>query len=313
MEQINDIRKRIRSVTDIQQMTRAMQLISAVKMRNARVQLERAMPFFTRCAATMIDIENSETRLQDRFFSLRQKKEGETWKIAYFVMTGDQGLAGAYNLNVINTAETYIREKERENVEKGLSTETRLYVCGTIGKDRLIRSGFAVDKDFNYPIASPTYYRARDIADFVVDLFDSGKADLVYFIYTRIISAISMHPMITRVVPVNTVALQQLVPQEEDTTYRAINPDEPVEYFPDAGAALDYLTDTYLNGMIYGILAEAFASEQTARMMAMDNATKSAKEMLDELTLRNNQARQARITSELTEIVNGANTISEGY
>ena len=122
MEQLNDIRKRIRSVTDIQQMTRAMQLISAVKMRNARTQLERAMPFFTRCAATMIDIENSETRLQDRFFSLRQKKEGETWKIAYFVMTGDQGLAGAYNLNVINTAETYIREKERENVEKGLST-----------------------------------------------------------------------------------------------------------------------------------------------------------------------------------------------
>jgi F-type H+-transporting ATPase subunit gamma len=69
-------------------------------------------------------------------------------------MTGDQGLAGAYNLNVINTAETYIREKERENVEKGLSTDTRLYVCGTIGKDRLIRSGFEVDRDFNYPIAS---------------------------------------------------------------------------------------------------------------------------------------------------------------
>ncbi len=310
MEQIHDIRKRIRSVTDIQQMTRAMQLISAVKTRHARAQLERATPFFTRCAATMIDIENSETRLQDRFFTLRQKKEGETWKIAYFIMTGDQGLAGAYNLNVLNTAESYIREKEEENIAKGLETATRLYVCGSIGKDRLIRSGFDVDRDFNYPITAPTYYRARDIADFVIDLFDSDQVDLVYFIYTRIVSAVSMHPMITRVVPVNTVALQQLVPHEEAIDYRAIHPDEPVEYFPDAGEVLDYLTGTYLTGMVYGILSEAFASEQTARMLAMDNATQSAKEMLEQLTLRSNLARQARITNELLEIVNGADAIS---
>lgn len=313
MEQINDIRKRIRSVTDIQQMTRAMQLISAVKMRHARAQLEAAMPFFMRCAETMIEIEKSGARFDNRFFTLRQKEEGETWKIAYFIMAGDQGLAGAYNLNVINTAETYIRDKEKENVAKGLATETRLYVCGTIGKERLIRSGFNVDREFNYPIASPTYYRARDISDFVMDLFDSGKADLIYFIYTRITSAISMHPMITRVIPVNTEALQELVPPEALVADRAIEASESVEYYPDANEVLDFLMDTYLNGMVYGILTEAFASEQTARMMAMDNATKNAKDMLDSLTLKSNQARQARITNELTEIVSGADAISAGY
>ncbi|MBP7401617.1 MAG: ATP synthase F1 subunit gamma, partial [Clostridia bacterium] len=306
MEQINDIRKRIRSVTDIQQMTRAMQLISAVKMRHARAQLEAVMPFFMRCAETMIEIEKSGARFDNRFFTLRQKEEGETWKIAYFIMMGDQGLAGAYNLNVINTAETYIRDKEKENVAKGLATETRLYVCGTIGKERLIRSGFNVDREFNYPIASPTYYRARDISDFVMDLFDSGKADLIYFIYTRITSAISMHPMITRVIPVNTEALQELVPPEALVADRAIEASESVEYYPDANEVLDFLMDTYLNGMVYGFLTEAFASEQTARMMAMDNATKTAKDMLDSLTLKSNQARQARITNELTEIVSGA-------
>ena len=312
MEQLNDIRKRIRSVTDIQQMTRAMQLISAVKMRHARTQLDNAMPFFLRCAETMIEIEKSDARFDNRFFTLRQKKEGETWKIAYFIMTGDQGLAGAYNLNVINTAETYILDKKKDNDDKGIATETQLFVCGTIGKDRLIRSGFNVAKDFYYPIASPTYYRARDISEFVMDLFESEKADLIYFIYTRIISAISMHPMITRVVPVNTEALQQLVPPEALLTERAIAPQESVEYYPDADEVLDFLTDTYLNGMVYGILTEAFASEQTARMMAMDNATKNAKEMLDNLTLKSNRARQERITSELTEIVSGADAISAG-
>jgi F-type H+-transporting ATPase subunit gamma len=312
MEQLNDIRKRIRSVTDIQQMTRAMQLISAVKMRHARTQLENAMPFFLRCAETMIEIEKSDARFDNRFFTLRQKKEGETWKIAYFIMTGDQGLAGAYNLNVINTAETYIKDKKKENDDKGLATDTQLFVCGTIGKDRLIRSGFNVAKDFYYPIASPTYYRARDISDYVMDLFESGKADLIYFIYTRIVSAISMHPMITRVVPVNTEALQQLVPPEALIAERAIGAEESVEYYPDADEVLNFLTDTYLNGMVYGILTEAFASEQTARMMAMDNATKNAKEMLDDLTLKSNRARQERITSELTEIVSGADAISAG-
>ncbi len=312
MEQLNDIRKRIRSVTDIQQMTRAMQLISAVKMRHARSQLENAMPYFLRCAETMIEIQKSDARFDSRFFSLRQKKEGETWRIAYFIMTGDQGLAGAYNLNVINTAETYIRDKKRENDAKGLVTETQLFVCGTIGKDRLIRSGFNVAADFNYPINSPTYYRARDISDFVMDLFETGKADLIYFIYTRIISAINMHPMITRVVPVNTEALQQLVPPEALIAERAIGAEESVEYYPDADEVLDFLTDTYLNGMVYGILTEAFASEQTARMMAMDNATKNAKDMLDALTLKSNQARQERITNELTEIVSGADAISAG-
>lgn len=312
MEQINDIRKRIRSVTDIQQMTRAMQLISAVKMRHARTQLENAMPFFLRCAETMIEIEKSEARFDNSFFKLRQKKEGETWKIAYFIMTGDQGLAGAYNLNVINTAETYIRDKKKENDAKGLATETQLFVCGTIGKERLFKAGFNVNCDFNYPIASPTYYRARDISDYIMDLFESGKADLIYFIYTRIISAISMHPMITRVVPVNTEGLQQLVPPEALIQERAIAQDESVEYFPDAAEVLDFLTDTYLNGMVYGILTEAFASEQTARMLAMDSATKNAKEMLSDLTLKSNRARQERITSELSEIVSGAEIISAG-
>jgi F-type H+-transporting ATPase subunit gamma len=309
MEQLSDIKKRIKSVTDIKQMTRAMQLISAVKMRRARSQLDKTMPFFAMCAESMIELRDAGVVIENRFFQLREKKRGETWKIGYFIMTGDQGLAGAYNLNVLSTAEKHIHSKMVDNVRKGLMTTAKLYVLGSIGKERLIRDGFDVIEDFHYPISEPTYYRARDISDYIYDLYETGTLDLVYMIYTRIESAISMKPMVTRILPVNPSALEQLVPAEYSEK-KALRSGGLTEYSPSADEVMNYLINTYLNGMVYGILTEAYASEQTARMTAMDNATDNATDMLQKLTLLNNQARQARITNELTEIVSGAETLA---
>lgn len=309
MEQLSDIKKRIKSVTDIKQMTRAMQLISAVKMRRARSQLDKTMPFFAMCAESMIELRDAGVVIENRFFQLREKKRGETWKIGYFIMTGDQGLAGAYNLNVLSTTENHIRSKMVDNVRKGLMTTAKLYVLGSIGKERLIRDGFDVIEDFRYPISEPTYYRARDISDYIYDLYETGTLDLVYMIYTRIESAISMKPMVTRILPVNPSALEQLVPAEYSEK-KALPSGGMTEYSPSADEVMNYLINTYLNGMVYGILTEAYASEQTARMTAMDNATDNATDMLQKLTLLNNQARQARITNELTEIVSGAETLA---
>ncbi len=309
--QQSEIKKRIRSVGDIRQMTHAMHLISAVKMRRARQQLEKTMPFFALCAETMIEMQESGMLLDNRYMTLRQKKPGETWKIGYFILTGDQGLAGAYNLNVLATTEKHIQEKMIDNVRKNLNTSVELYVAGRIGRERLIRAGFNVVPDFKYPINEPTYYRARDISEYIQDLYENGTLDLVYFIYTRIESAITMKPMVTRILPVNTDVLAQMIP-EEHRGPRGIDAGAEILYDPSAEEVMEYLTDTYMNGMVYGALTEAFASEQTARMTAMDSATENADEMLEQLRLRGNQVRQNQITNELSEIVGGAEVLSEG-
>jgi F-type H+-transporting ATPase subunit gamma len=309
MEQLADLKKHIKSVDDIKQMTRAMELISAVKMRRARQQLDRTMPFFALCAETMIELRDAGAIIDNPFFQLRVKKKGETWKIGYFILTGDQGLAGAYNLNVLATAETHIRGKMVDNVRKGMLTTAKLYVAGSIGKERLIRDGFDVVEDFRYPINEPTYQLARDISDFIADLYESEILDLVYFIYTRMETAVVMRPMVTRVLPVNPDALEQIVPGEYRIR-RSLAAGSGVEYSPSADDVINYLINTYLNGMVYGVLSEAYASEQTARMTAMDLATDNADDMLKKLTLQNNQARQARITREISEIIGGAEVLN---
>ena len=309
MEQLSELKKHINSITDIKQMTRAMELISAVKMRRARNQLEKTMPFFAMCAETMVELRDAGIIIDNTFFQLRPKKRGETWRIGYFVLTGDQGLAGAYNLNVISTTEHHIRFKMVDNVRKGLVTTAKLFVAGSIGKERLAREGFDVVKDFQYPISEPTYYRAREISDYIHDLYESETLDLVYFIYTKMESAISMKPIVTRVLPVNPDALEQIIPPEY-CQQRGLVAGSGIIYSPSADDVVSYLINTYLNGMVYGALTEAYASEQTARMTAMDSATDNAEDMLHKLTLKSNQARQAKITNEISEIVGGAEVLA---
>lgn len=310
MEQLNEIKKRIRSINDIRQMTRAMQLVSAAKMRKSKAQLDRVFPFFSLCAESMLEIQRSNGGdIDNPYFKLRKKRLGETWKIGYFILTGDQGLAGAYNHNVVKITEDYVQSKILDNVNKGLKTESMLYVFGKVGRDKLARDGFPVDKNFSFPIKEPTYREARQIADIIRSKYMAGEFDLVYLIYTKMESAINMTPIIQRVVPVKTDALRSILPAGIGDAGVALEKGALIRYHPNPEDVFSFLIDTYLNAMLYGALVEAYASEQTARMTAMDNATKNADEMLEDLTMKSNQARQARITNELIEIVNGANQI----
>lgn len=310
MEQLYEIKKRIRSVSDIRQMTRAMQLVSAAKMRKSKAQLDRVFPFFSLCAESMIEIQRSNKDIDNPYFTLRQKKPGETWKIGYFILTGDQGLAGAYNHNVVKITEEHLRAKVLDNIGKGLKTETTLYVFGSVGKDKFPHDGFPVDQEFSFPISEPTYYEARSVADKIRRKFMEHELDLVYLVYTKMDSAINMKPIIQRVVPVKTDALRSILPIGDDgDAGMALESGAQLDYHPNASAVFAFLIDTYLNAMLYGAMVEAYASEQTARMTAMDNATNNADDMLEALTIQSNQARQSRITNELIEIVNGANQI----
>ncbi len=309
MDRLIDIKKRIRSVNEIRQLTRAMELVSAAKMRKSKIQQSLVSPFFSLCAESMLEIQRCSKDIDNPFFQLRKKKPGETWKIGYFVLTGDQGLAGAYNNNIVRITEEHIKSKILDNVQKGLNTEYTLYVFGNVGREKLIRDGYVVDPEFSFPISNPTYYQARDVANIVRRKYLKKEFDLVYLIYTKMESAISMSPMISRVVPVNTKALTAILPEGLADAGMALEKGATLDYHPNANAVFSFLIDTYLNAMLYGGMVEAHACEQTARMTAMDNATDNADEMIKELTLKSNQARQSKITGELIEIVNGANQV----
>ena len=309
MESLNDIKKRIKSVNDISQLTRAMQLVSAAKMRKSKVLHEKVTPFFTLCAESMMEVYKNAGDIDNPYLNLHEKKAGETWKIAYFILTGDQGLAGAYNNNIVKITEEHIQQKILENAKKNIRTEYKLYVFGQMGSDKLARDGYFVDPEFSFPISEPNYYQARNVANIIREKYLGGEFDLVYLIYTRMESAVSMKPVISRVVPIDQHSLKTILPQEVDNAGLAKEADGNLDYHPNANSVFSFLIDTYLNSVLYGALVEAFACEQTARMTAMDNANKNADEMMRKLTMESNRARQARITNELSEIVNGANEV----
>lgn len=306
MENFNAIKKRMKSVNGISQMTNAMQLVSSAKMRRSLILHESMYPFFSLCAESMQEIRNNTSEIDNPFFRLNQKKEGDTWKIGYFVLSGDQGLAGAYNNNMVKITEEHIQRKILENTRKNLSTEYELNVFGKLAREKLLRSGYNVNPEFSFPISEPTFYQARSVSAIMRHKFLNNEYDLIYLLYTKMESSIKMVPVAVRLLPVDVKAMSQIFPDNLDDAGMAMSKGTEIEYMPNPNSVFDYLIDTYTNAIVYGAMVEAYASEQTARLTAMQNATENADEMMKHLELLSNRARQARITTELTEIVNGA-------
>ena len=306
MESFSAIKKRMKSVNDISQMTNAMQLVSSAKMRRSQLLHESMYPFVSFCVESMQEMIRNNEHLDNPFFVLEQKQEGETWKIGYYVLSGDQGLAGAYNNNMVRITEDHVRSKILENTQKGVSTSYELNVFGRLAREKLIKNGYNVNSKFSFPIAEPTYFDARQVSAIMRHRFLNGDFDLVYLLYTHMQSSIKMEPVALRLLPVDTKSISRVLPDQLDDAGMAMLSGSDIEYFPDSGAVFNYLIDSYTNAMVYGAMVDAFASEQTARLTAMENATDNAEEMMKKLELMSNRARQAKITTELTEIVNGA-------
>lgn len=306
MDNINAIKKRIKSVNDISQMTNAMQLVSSAKMRRSLMLHESMYPFFSLCVESMQEIRNHSSEVHNPFFDVTQKTEGETWKIGYYVLSGDQGLAGAYNNNMVKITEDHIRGKILENTRKNIHTSYELNVFGKLAREKLVRSGFNVNREFAFPISEPTFYDARNVSSIIRQKFLNKDYDLVYLLYTKMESSIKMVPMAVRLLPIDLRSVSQILPGNISDAGMASSKGMEIEYMPDPDAVLDYLIDTYTNALCYGAMVESYASEQTARLTAMQNANDNAEEMMKQLELMSNRARQARITTELTEIVNGA-------
>ena len=310
MENFNAIKKRMKSVNDISQMTNAMQLVSSAKMRRSQILHEAMFPFFSLCAESMQEIRNNTSDIHNPFFEINQKKEGETWKIGYYVLSGDQGLAGAYNNNMVKITEEHIQSKIFENTRKNISTDYELNVFGRLAREKLMHNGYHVNPEFSYPISEPDFYDARNVSAIMRQKFLDNDYDLIYLLYTKMESSIKMVPVAVRLLPVDMKAVSQVLPENLQDAGMALRSGSEIEYMPDANSVFNYLVDTYTNAIVYGAMVEAYASEQTARLTAMQNATDNANEMMKHLELLANRARQAKITTELTEIVNGAEQVN---
>lgn len=312
MEQLSDLNKHIRSVSDIRQMTKAMQLISAVKMKKARDRLEKSYPFFAFCAETFSLLRYHAERDPLHYLHARKKPTTEVWKQAYFIFSGDQGLAGSYIVNLIQEAESAIKKNLEVRKEKGYETEATIYVLGAMGREKLKQDGFYVEKNFDFSISPVTYNRSMDIADFIFEIYETGEVDEVFLVYTQMYSAFQMESHAIRVLPAEVHTLENVYSKSDLFNVfkqKSLQDKTKVEFIPDYTEVYQYLIGIYLNGMVYGALTEAFASEQTARRTAMDSATKNADEMIQKLSLKANQARQTKITNELSELVAGAEAL----
>ena len=281
------LKERIESIQDTMKITNAMYLISSSKLRKARQNYQNVLPYFTRMRDT---ISRVVPHLPDEpvhpFF---HERDVENPKRAYVVLTADKGMAGAYNQNLLK----FLKE------QCGKDPNARFYVIGQTGYRALLHKDPRLVEEFQYGATAPTLQRARDITVDAIDDFKSGKLDEIYLIYTKIQNALTSEPVMVRLLPLDRDHLQPAPKGLGD-------PRGEVELFPDAWTVFEQTAPIYMHGMIFGAMTESFCAEQSARMTAMDSATKSANDMIRELQLEYNRTRQGSITQEITEIIGGA-------
>lgn len=277
---MRDIKRKIRSVNSTRQITKAMELVSTAKLRRARSKMDITKPYFETVRQAVQDILS-----EDKSIRMKYVAEHEIKKTLYIVISGDRGLCGGYNINAIKEAISDVEDKK----------DAKFITIGKRAFDIINRYGYELEDYFLGISEKPEYFDAIQIAKKAMGMFDAGEVDAVKFVYTRFVSTISQEP-----------TLIQLLPIEHDKTHEKEASDEFVNYEPSAEEVLKYVIPKYVESTIYGGLIESAAAEQAARRVAMESASDNAEEIIDELSLYYNRARQAAITQEITEIVGGA-------
>lgn len=293
MGNMREIRDRIKSINDIMKITNAMYLISSSKLKKAKKDLAATQPYFNKLVYAMRSIlSRAPDDINMRYFDRREEIKPEDRKVGYIVITADKGMCGSYNHNVIKLTEE----------KMAASKHSSLFVMGQVGRLYFQRRSHAgkldVDAKFIFTTQNPTMYRARQIAEQMLKLFEEEKLDDIYMIYTDMVSSMAFEPKILQLLPLDA---EHFVQEKGEITRH-----HEAQFVPTPNVVMEHLTPNFMKGMIYGAMVESFCSEQQARMSAMDSATTSAKDMLQTLSLQYNRARQAAITQEITEVVGGA-------
>ncbi|OQY90945.1 MAG: ATP synthase F1 subunit gamma [Chloroflexi bacterium UTCFX4] len=291
MATLRQIRQRIRSVKNISQVTRAMEMIAAAEMRRAQ-QATLASRNFSEKAREVMQYVATEPGRSKLLHPLLEERS-EVKAIAVVLFTADRGLAGAYNVNIIRKALDFCAPLEKQG------KTLRFITVGKRGRDLMRRFGKHVVADFSEMGTRPEIVQVSALARAVLDEFLHGNADQVYLAYTNFGNVLRQTPTLRRVLPI------------EQAEIKREGPPQVYLYEPNAEQVLDQVLPRFVEVQVYQALLEAIASEQAARMMAMRNATDNAKELIESLTLLRNKVRQASITKEILDIVGGAEALRQ--
>lgn len=286
MASMRSIKRRKESVQSTQQITKAMKLVSTVKLQRAKARAEQSKAYFECMYETVKSMLAKAGTIQHPYL-----QAPDTAKKAVIVITSNRGLAGGYNSNVIKLI-TKNPDLKKEDL--------KIYAIGKKGKDALERNGYEIAKDFSDVIEEPIYIDAMNICNEVLDAFAKGEFGEIYLAYTAFKNTVSHVPTLLKLLPV----------QAEEETESKGKDSALMNFELEETEAIDLIIPKYLTSLIFGGMVEAVASENGARMQAMDSATSNAEEMISSLSLQYNRARQGSITQELTEIIAGAEAIS---
>ena len=287
MASMRDIKRRKSSIQSTQQITKAMKLVSTVKLQRTKQRAEQSKTYFDAMFKTVTSMLSKTGGLNHPYL-----KAGDSKKKAVIVITSNRGLAGGYNTNVTKLITKGEFKKE----------DLVIYTIGKKGNETFRRLGYNVVWDNPEMIEEPKYDDAMALSKEVLSAFSNGEFGEIYLAYTAFKNTISHEPKIMKLLPYEAVENEEVTETEEDNVLMNFEPKDE--------EALNLIIPKYVTSLIFGGMVEAAASENGARMQAMDSATSNAEEMIDSLSLMYNRARQGSITQELTEIVAGANAIS---
>lgn len=284
MANTREIQLRIRSISGTQQITRAMKLVSTAKLQKIRGIAEEGRPYFSMVYQTVCSILQASTEDVGALAGFSSPADAENKPAAYILITSDRGLAGGYNANICRLLESEIAEKD----------QALIITIGKRGREYFERRGYTVDAHYENDGEAPQMSQINRISRYVMGLYTEGKVSGVRIAYTAFENTLSQVPQLIQLFPL----------KRED--FEAGEELISMNYEPGAEEVMKRIMPLYISGILHGAMAEAAASEQGARMTAMDSATDNASDMIDHLTLQYNRARQGHITQELTEIINGA-------
>lgn len=283
MASMRDIKRRKSSVQSTQQITKAMKLVSTVKLQRAKGRAEKSKTYFNCMYDTVVSMLSKAGDINHPYL-----KPNDSAKKAVIVITANRGLAGGYNSNIVKLVRDNDWNKE----------DLIIYPVGSKGRDAFARMGYELGEDYSDAIEEPIYADAMKISSKVLEDFATGKVGEIYVVYTGFKNTVTHIPTMLKLLPIKIEDKRS----EED---KAV-----LDFEPETEDAVDLIIPKYITSLIYGAMIESVASENGARMQAMDSATSNADEMIGKLSLLYNRARQSSITQELTEIIAGAEAIS---
>lgn len=291
MSNSSTIKARIKNIEKTKKITRAMYLISSMKIKKVNKQFEQSKYFFDKINKTMYNTINQSDILNSFFI---KKNEGQNaFKKAYIIVTGDNGLAGDYNNSIIKAVQENVLDKEN----------SVLMCVGYIGKSNLKNLGYNVDENFDYFVHNPTLLRTNEMTEKIIELYSNAKIDAAYIIYNNFISSFKYKPKLEKLLPIDIKYIKKGLEIKEIKEEKEIG--YSIKYNPSEIEVFNYIVPLYLKGIIYSILINSYTCEQSARIMAMDEATQNATKIIRKLKLAYNKERQYKITKELTELVAG--------